>query len=107
MGMLSSDTVRELALGLPGAIEQDHHGFPSFRVEGRIFATLPAPDRLRAMLDEPGIRTAAAAHPAICTEFFWGKRLACVEIDLAHASRDLVRDLLTEAWEHKSHRGNP
>lgn len=41
-------------------MEQDHHGFPSFRVNGRIFATLPRPDRLRAMLDEPGIRTAAA-----------------------------------------------
>lgn len=100
--MVSADTARGLALELPGATEQDHHGFPSFRVGGRIFATLPSPNRLRAMLDEPGIRTAAAQHPGVCTEFFWGKRLACIEVDLSHADTALVRDLLTEAWEYKA-----
>ena len=29
-----------LALALPGAVEADHHGRPSFRVGGKIFATL-------------------------------------------------------------------
>jgi hypothetical protein len=57
---------------------------------------------MRAMLDEPGIRTAAVEHPEACTEFFWGKRLACVEIDLARAGTDLLRRLLTEAWSFKT-----
>jgi hypothetical protein len=38
--MLDSQTVRELALALPQAEEHDHHGRPSFRVTGKIFATL-------------------------------------------------------------------
>jgi hypothetical protein len=99
--MVTADVVRRLALALPEAVEQDHHGFPSFRISGRIFATLPKPDRLRAMLDEHGIRSAAANWPASCREFYWGKRLSCVEIDLAKCDETLVRTLLEEAWEHK------
>lgn len=99
--MVTDSAARRLALALPDAIEQDHHGFPSFRVAGRIFATLPRPDRLRAMLDEGGIRSAAATWPHSCREFYWGKRLSCVEIDLASADEPLVGELLTEAWEHK------
>ena len=38
--MVSTDEARRLALSLPDAVEQDHHGRPSFRVAGRIFATL-------------------------------------------------------------------
>lgn len=102
--MVTEDTARQLALELPGATEQDHHGSPSFRVKGRIFATLPQPERLRAMLDEPGIRTAAAEHTETCTEFYWGKHLACVEIDLTHAEAELIQDLLTDAWEHQAHK---
>ncbi|MDX2356616.1 MmcQ/YjbR family DNA-binding protein [Dietzia sp. PP-33] len=105
--MTSPHTARRLALELPGATEQDHHGFPSFRVRGRIFATLPATDRLRAMLDAPGIRTAAAEHPDVCAEFYWGKRLACVEIDLPRADTELIRELLADAWEHRSGQPRP
>lgn len=99
--MVTDTAARQLALALPHAVEQDHHGFPSFRVAGRIFATLPSPDRLRAMLDEHGIRSAAATWPGICREFYWGKRLACVEVDLTKANQQLVSSLLAEAWEHK------
>jgi hypothetical protein len=33
--------VRSLALALPETVEQDHFGNPSFRVRGKIFATVP------------------------------------------------------------------
>jgi hypothetical protein len=99
--MVSDIVARQLALALPDAVELDHHGFPSFRVAGRIFATLPSPDRLRAMLDEHGIRSAAANWPDSCREFYWGKRLACVEIDLGRADETLVADLLSEAWQQR------
>lgn len=99
--MVTVAVARRLALALPGAVEQDHHGFPSFRIVGRIFATLPGPDRLRVMLDEHGIRSAAATWPGTCREYYWGKRLACLEIDLTNADEELVNSLLGEAWEHK------
>lgn len=103
--MVTQTSARRLALELPDVVEQDHHGFPSFRVNGRIFATLPAPNLLRAMSDEHSIRAAAAAHPGSCREYYWGKRLSCVEIQLDQAGSSLVRELLAEAWHHKSARG--
>ena len=52
--MLSVDDARRLALALPEATEQDHHGRPSFRVAGRIFSTLWDEAHLNVMLDEDG-----------------------------------------------------
>jgi hypothetical protein len=51
---------RRLALFplLPEAVELDHHGRPSFRVGGKIFATLWNEGRMNVMLDEGGIPTA-------------------------------------------------
>jgi len=99
--MLSPDQAREIALSLAGAAEQDHHGRPSFRVDGRIFATLWDEEHMNVMLDEPGILTAVQAHPGCCSEVHWGKRLAAVRVSLARADRRLLRRLLEDAWENK------
>jgi hypothetical protein len=40
--VVSPHQARSLALTLPEAIECEHHGRPSFRVAGKIFATLGA-----------------------------------------------------------------
>jgi len=99
--MITAARVRELALALPEATEQDHHGRPSFRV-GRIFATLPSERRLNVMPDQDGILTAVQSRPDACSEVYWGKRLAAVGIDLDVADDALVTELLTDAWEHKA-----
>jgi hypothetical protein len=101
---MSPTDVREIALALPDAIEQDHHGRPSFRVRGKIFATLWAPDQLNVMLDEGGILAASQAHPSACTPFLWGRRPRAVQVDLASADREVVADLLEEAWARKAPR---
>lgn len=62
--MVSAERVRQLALALPEAVERDHHGRPSFRVGGKIFATLWDEGRMNVMVDDPGIRTAVQAHGA-------------------------------------------
>jgi hypothetical protein len=100
--MVSPDEARQLALSLPETVEQDHHGRPSFRVAGRIFATLWDEDHMNLMLDEPGIRTAAQANPTICAEVMWGKRLAAVRVALPQADAALLADLLADAWEGKA-----
>ncbi len=99
--MISSDEARRIALSLPGAVEQDHHGRPSFRVDRRIFATLWDEQHMNVMLDEPGILTAVQSHPEICAEVWWGKRLAAVRVDLTVASEELLRELLEDSWEGK------
>lgn len=91
-------------MALPEAAEADHHGRRSFRVQGRIFATLWDATHLNVMLDEPGIRTAVAAHPATCAEVWWGKRLSAVRIDLERAASGLVGVLLADAWERRAGR---
>ena len=42
--MASADNFRRIALSFPGAEEQAHMAHPDFRVGGKIFATLGAPD---------------------------------------------------------------
>jgi hypothetical protein len=100
--MLSHDQARRIALALPEAVELDHHGRPSFRVDGRIFATLWDEHHMNVMLDEDGIRTAVQAAPEICEEVWWGKRLAAVRVDLRWAPEELLADLLGDAWEGKA-----
>jgi hypothetical protein len=98
---LSADDARRLALSLPDAVEQDHHGRPSFRVSRRIFATLWDVEHVNVMLDEPGILTATQEHPETCSEVWWGKRLAAVRVALPLADEALLEGLLEDAWESK------
>jgi hypothetical protein len=99
--MISAEQARQIALGLPDTVEQDHHGRPSFRVAKRIFATLWDERHMNVMVDEPGILTAVAEHPQACSEVYWGKRLAAVRVDLDVADVELLEGLLEDAWETK------
>jgi hypothetical protein len=102
--VISLDDARRVALALPEATEQDHHGMASFRVRGKIFATVPDDTHIRVMIDEDEIRAVAAAHPRSCTEFYWGARLAALVVDLRTARRTLVEELLADAWMRKAPR---
>jgi hypothetical protein len=100
--VVSPEQARQLALALPEAIEQDHHGRPSFRVGGKIFATLWDESHMNVMLDEGGILTAVQAEPGTCQEVWWGRRLAAVRVDLRSADEELLAGLLEDAWEGKA-----
>jgi hypothetical protein len=101
---MTVDDARRLALALPEAREQGHHGRPSFRVAGKIFATIWDERTMNVMVDGPGIRTAVAEHPDWCSERYWGRRLAAVAVDLLRAPEREVCELLTDAWEEKAGR---
>ena len=102
--MLSVEDVRRLALGLPEATEQDHHGRPSFRVDGKIFATLWTPEALNVMAGEELIVAAVEEAPDSCVKVFWGKRLSAVQFELAQAEPGQVERLLHAAWSRKAPR---
>jgi hypothetical protein len=99
---LTVDEARSLALALSGAVEQDHHGSPSFRVGKKIFATLRTEGQMNVMLEEGGILTALDAHPDVCVPVYWGKRLAAVGVIFDRADRALLAELLEDAWEGTS-----
>ena len=96
--MISVADVRRLALSLEGSVEQDHHGFPSFRVGGKIFATLPDDEHVHVMLPEGRIREIVAADPHACEEKWWGKKLAAVRVSLPDAAKSRLAVMLEEAW---------
>ncbi len=102
--MVKVREVRRLALSLPETTEQDHHGFPSFRVAKKIFATVPDDEHLHVMVgpDEVDMAVSAASHAV--EELWWGKKLAGVRVNLAAANLDLLTLLLSEAWRRKAPR---
>jgi hypothetical protein len=93
---------RAMALALPEAVEQDHHGMPSFRVRGRIFATLPDADTLRVMLDPDAVEEAVAAAPGQCSVLLWGAKVSGVAVHLPAADADTLSDLLADAWRRRA-----
>lgn len=102
--MVSRARARQLALALPEAVELDHHGRPSFRVAGKIFATQWDEDHMNVMLDEGGVRTAVDGAPETCKEVWWGKRLTAVRVDLGRVEAGTLASLLADAWEGKAPR---
>ncbi|HXV01324.1 MAG TPA: MmcQ/YjbR family DNA-binding protein [Caulobacteraceae bacterium] len=94
------EEVRAAALALPEAIEADHHGFPSFRVGGKIFATLRRePARLMVKLDAEDQHNFCAAQPDIVSPVagYWGRKGSTL-VDYARAEPQMIGSLLRLAW---------
>ena len=83
--------------------EAPHHDTTSFRVAGKIFATLPpGSGRLHVFLPEDEVAAYCAEFPGVVEELWWGTRLRGCRLVLRHADRALVRELLTESWRRKA-----
>jgi hypothetical protein len=100
---VTGDQARKLALSLPEATEQPHFELWSFRVRGKIFATVPPDGRhLHVFVDEHAVRSAIRSNPAAFEELMWGKKLAGLRVSLTSARPAVVRDLLIESWRRKA-----
>lgn len=103
---MNADSVRELATSLPDVTEEPHFHFTSFRIDGRIFATMPpSGELLHVFVAEEERMLAVAAHPTVCEELHWGKRLVGVKIDLKAADDGLVAELVRAAYDDKAAHG--
>jgi hypothetical protein len=100
--MLSHDDVRRIALALPEAIEQDHHGRASFRVATKIFATLPDADHVNVMLEPDDILLACQHESGACAPGYWGKKLSALTVDLRRIPAELLAELLRDAWARRA-----
>jgi hypothetical protein len=100
--VITLGAVREIALALPETVEADHWGNPSFRIYGRIIATVPNPGRLNVMVDPFDAEAVVNAAPSACSVLHWGKEVSGVTVDLRHANRRLVGDLLEAAWRRRA-----
>jgi hypothetical protein len=96
-GMVTLASARRMARRLPDVTEQDHHGRPSFRVAGKIFATVPDDGHVNVFVDLDEVPGLVEEYPA-CAGLYWGKRLRGVQVDLASVPAGLLGELLTDAW---------
>jgi hypothetical protein len=97
------DAARAFALSLPGASEEPHFEMTSFRVRGKIFATVPpGGEYLHVFVDEGEIRAAVAENPAAFEPLLWGKRVRGVRVRIAAAPDERVAELLEESWRRKA-----
>jgi hypothetical protein len=99
--MVELERARQLALSLPGTVELEHFGIPSFRVNKRIFATLWV-NHNRMMVKLPVIDQSVfnSFDPAV---FFpapnkWGLGGATF-VELAKVREDMLTDALNVAYE--------
>ena len=102
--MIHARDVRALALALPETSEEDHHGKPSFRVRGHVFATLPDGEHLNLMIDPMDVDGVVRHAPEVCEPLLWGKEVRGVRVHMHVAEHELARSLLTAAWRHKAPR---
>ena len=100
---MTSAQVRKLALSLPEATEEPHFAMWSFRVCGKIFATVPPEGgHLHIFVDGQAVRMAVADDPKIFEELWWGKKLAGLRVNLPSARPAAVRELLYASWRSRA-----
>lgn len=100
---MTPNQFRRLALALPNTVEAAHQGHPDFRVAGRIFASLGAPDAGWAMIrltPEQQARVVAATPASfVPASGAWGRR-GYTNVRLAQVPTPAVRDALAMAWRN-------
>ena len=102
---MTADDFRQLALGLPGAIEASHMGHPDFRVGGRIFATLGYAGDGWGMVQltpqEQALFIAIDSEMFVPAKGAWG-RSGSTMVRLKAAKKGTLRKALRAAWQHKA-----
>lgn len=95
--------IRAVALGLPGTTEEPHFDMISFRVRGKIFATVPPDEQhLHVFVDEAETQACVAEDPAAFEPLLWGSKPRGVRVVLAAAGQERVGELLEESWRRKA-----
>lgn len=100
--LVNVEAVRRLALALPEATEQPHFHLTSFRVRGKIFATV-APDGsyMNVFVDDEQREIMVRVDPKAYETLMWGKS-GYLHVHLNKAKARDVEALLRSSWERKA-----
>ena len=100
---ITVDLVRTMARVLPEATEAPHFDMLSFRVGGKIFATMPKDGlHLHIFVDEAEREPLVATYPDVFEKLWWGKKVVGLRVNLLHAEVAAVATLLKSAWSRKA-----
>src|SRR5262245_57216312 len=100
---MTADDFRKMALEIPGAVEQSHMEHPDFRLYGKVFASLGAPDDHWGMVKLTPTQQSAFLKQAP-TMFkpcngAWGRR-GCTNVHLAAANKTVLRSAIAAAADN-------
>src|SRR5690349_14398874 len=95
--------VRRAALALPEAAEEPHFDTNSFRIRGKIFATLP-PDgkHVHIFVGEAEREIMSTTAPDSWERLWWGKKVVGLRAQLDRAAVRDVKKMLAAAWRRKA-----
>jgi hypothetical protein len=97
---VTADEFRKMALHIPQACEAAHVGHPDFRLGGKVFASLGAPDANWGMVkltpEEQRVFMAKAPDVFTPCNGAWGKR-GYTSVRLASATKTVLRPALEAA----------
>jgi hypothetical protein len=95
--------VRRLAMSLPEVTEEPHFDRSSFRLRGKIFATV-APDgsSINVFVDDATREMMTTVDPKAYETLWWGKKIAGLQVRLARAKGRDVGALLNAGWQRKA-----
>src|SRR4051794_4401191 len=101
MPVMSADALRALALGLPGAVERETWGHPTFRVGDKIFASVYEGDAgavatVKATPEDQA--ELLAADPATFGVASHVGRYGWTTVRLDRVDPEEMRELVVEAW---------
>jgi hypothetical protein len=98
---VTRDDVRRIALEMPHAVELPHRGAPSFRVEMRIFCTLPAgADWIVLKLERDDQLNMFEAYPQAVKPARHYSHHGWTYVLISDIDAPLLRTLLHLAWAH-------
>ena len=97
------EQIREYAMSLPEVTEEPHFDLSSFRVHGKIFATITADQRhLHIFAAEEDRERALALEPENFEKLWWGSKVMGLRTHYRQASPELVLELLRLSWRRKA-----
>ena len=96
-------TLRKFALSLPETTEQPHFQFGSWRIRGKIFATLPPGDaHIHLFVAEPVREEALGMYPEFIEKLLWGGKVVGLRIAIGEAPAAVLKRLVQQAWANKA-----
>jgi hypothetical protein len=99
------DPVRRYALSLEAVTEEPHHDYSSFRVRGKIFATVPPKEEvIHIFVGEEDRERALVLYPQFVEKLLWGGKVVGLRVALATAQVGVVKSLVGKAYETRIQR---
>lgn len=100
---MTLNQARRLALLLPEATAEPHHELTSFRVRGKIFASIAKDQQhLHIFVDELAREQAIELLPNAVEKLWWGEKVMGVRVALSRVDAQTLNGLLCKAWRHKA-----